>query len=168
MLQKLASSGLEALLSASDGQLKRLEGRIIYASCHCRIQTVFSSSTKNGRDSKSKRLGLKKAGGYQFCQESPHKLYHSLCFRQYVKPGNIIIRQRGTAYHPSDNVGMVDAHAYTVLMAYHMHRAGTTLYLRLSKAMLDLPLTTSARGISFLSPPYYRKLQWRPQKHSNK
>jgi large subunit ribosomal protein L27 len=45
-------------------------------------------STDNGRDSKSKRLGVKLFGG------------------QVVKPGNIIIRQRGTKYHPALNVGM--------------------------------------------------------------
>ena len=45
-------------------------------------------SSKNGRDSNSKRLGVKKFGG------------------QTVIPGNIILRQRGTRYHPGDNVGM--------------------------------------------------------------
>ena len=45
-------------------------------------------STKNGRDSESKRLGVKKADG------------------QAVIPGNIIIRQRGTAVHPGNNVGI--------------------------------------------------------------
>jgi large subunit ribosomal protein L27 len=44
-------------------------------------------STKNGRDSESKRLGLKKSGGQQ------------------VIPGNIIVRQRGTVYRAGDNVG---------------------------------------------------------------
>lgn len=44
-------------------------------------------STRNGRDSKSKRLGVKKFGG------------------QAVKAGNIIIRQRGTKFHPGENVG---------------------------------------------------------------
>jgi len=44
-------------------------------------------STRNGRDSESKRLGLKKSGG------------------QYVKAGNIIVRQRGTKFHPGPNVG---------------------------------------------------------------
>jgi large subunit ribosomal protein L27 len=44
-------------------------------------------STKNGRDSESKRLGLKKFGG------------------QRVIAGNIIVRQRGTVYHAGDNVG---------------------------------------------------------------
>lgn len=45
-------------------------------------------STRNGRDSHSKRLGVKKFGG------------------QVVIPGNIIIRQRGTQYHPGAGVGM--------------------------------------------------------------
>jgi large subunit ribosomal protein L27 len=44
-------------------------------------------STRNGRDSESKRLGLKKFGG------------------QAVIAGNIIVRQRGTVYHAGDNVG---------------------------------------------------------------
>lgn len=44
-------------------------------------------STKNGRDSNSKRLGVKKYGG------------------QAVVAGNIIIRQRGTKVHPGENVG---------------------------------------------------------------
>ena len=44
-------------------------------------------STKNGRDSESKRLGVKKADG------------------QSVVAGNIIMRQRGTKIHPGNNVG---------------------------------------------------------------
>jgi len=43
-------------------------------------------STKNGRDSKSKRLGIKRFGG------------------QFVKAGNILVRQRGTKFHPGTNV----------------------------------------------------------------
>ena len=45
-------------------------------------------STKNGRDSESKRLGVKKYGG------------------QSVLAGNIIVRQRGTKFHPGKNVGV--------------------------------------------------------------
>jgi large subunit ribosomal protein L27 len=45
-------------------------------------------STSNGRDSNSKRLGVKLFGG------------------QEAIPGNIIVRQRGTKYHPGNNVGM--------------------------------------------------------------
>jgi large subunit ribosomal protein L27 len=44
-------------------------------------------STKNGRDSESKRLGIKKFGG------------------EHVLAGNIIVRQRGTVYRAGDNVG---------------------------------------------------------------
>ncbi|MDE5854590.1 MAG: 50S ribosomal protein L27 [Ruminococcus sp.] len=45
-------------------------------------------STKNGRDSESKRLGVKRADG------------------QFVKAGNIIVRQRGTHIHPGVGVGI--------------------------------------------------------------
>ncbi len=44
-------------------------------------------STRNGRDSESKRLGTKKGDG------------------QYVLAGNILVRQRGTKMHPGENVG---------------------------------------------------------------
>jgi large subunit ribosomal protein L27 len=44
-------------------------------------------STRNGRDSTSKRLGVKRFGG------------------EVVKAGNIIVRQRGTRFHAGDNVG---------------------------------------------------------------
>ena len=45
-------------------------------------------SSRNGRDSISKRLGVKRYGG------------------QLVKAGNIIVRQRGSKFHPGQNVGM--------------------------------------------------------------
>jgi large subunit ribosomal protein L27 len=44
-------------------------------------------SSRNGRDSQSKRLGVKRFGG------------------QMVEAGNILVRQRGTQFHPGDNVG---------------------------------------------------------------
>jgi large subunit ribosomal protein L27 len=47
-----------------------------------------AGSSRNGRDSQSKRLGVKRFGG------------------EYVIPGNIIVRQRGTRFHPGENVGM--------------------------------------------------------------
>lgn len=50
------------------------------------------SATTNGRDSEGRRLGVKKSGGSR------------------VIPGNIIIRQRGTAVHPGKNVGMGKDH----------------------------------------------------------
>ena len=46
-----------------------------------------TGSTRNGRDSNSKRLGVKRYGG------------------QVVRAGNILIRQRGTRVHPGENVG---------------------------------------------------------------
>ena len=47
-----------------------------------------AGSTRNGRDSESKRLGVKRFGG------------------QIVQAGNIILRQRGTRVHPGVNVGL--------------------------------------------------------------
>ena len=55
-------------------------------------------STRNGRDSHSKRLGVKHFGG------------------EFVKAGNIIIRQRGTHYHPGDNVGIGKDHTIFALV----------------------------------------------------
>ena len=49
-------------------------------------------SSRNGRDSESKRLGVKKFGG------------------EVVKAGNILIRQRGTHFHPGGNVGCGNDH----------------------------------------------------------
>jgi large subunit ribosomal protein L27 len=46
-------------------------------------------SSRNGRDSAGRRLGVKKFGG------------------QEVIPGNIIVRQRGTKFHPGDNVSVI-------------------------------------------------------------
>jgi len=46
-----------------------------------------AGSTRNGRDSESKRLGVKRYGGEQ------------------VRAGNILVRQRGTKFHPGNNVG---------------------------------------------------------------
>ncbi|MEZ5789927.1 MAG: 50S ribosomal protein L27 [Nitratireductor sp.] len=49
-------------------------------------------SSRNGRDSESKRLGVKKFGG------------------ENVIPGNILVRQRGTKWHPGANVGIGKDH----------------------------------------------------------
>ena len=54
-------------------------------------------SSRNGRDSESKRLGVKRYGG------------------QLVIPGNIIVRQRGTEFHPGENVGMGKDHTLFAL-----------------------------------------------------
>ena len=57
-----------------------------------------AGSTRNGRDSESKRLGVKKFGG------------------EVVIPGNILIRQRGTEYKPGVNVGMGRDHTLFALV----------------------------------------------------
>ena len=54
-------------------------------------------SSRNGRDTEGRRLGLKKSGG------------------QHVIPGNIIVRQRGTKYHPGDNIGIGKDHTLFAL-----------------------------------------------------
>jgi large subunit ribosomal protein L27 len=54
-------------------------------------------SSRNGRDTAGKRLGVKKFGG------------------EHVVPGNIIIRQRGTKWHPGRNVGMGRDHTLFAL-----------------------------------------------------
>ncbi len=54
-------------------------------------------SSKNGRESESKRLGVKIFGG------------------QFAKAGNIIVRQRGTVHHPDTNVGIGKDHTLFAL-----------------------------------------------------
>ena len=56
-----------------------------------------AGSSNNGRESQSKRLGVKIFGG------------------QFAKAGNILIRQRGTKHHPSDNVGIGKDHTLYAL-----------------------------------------------------
>ena len=51
-----------------------------------------AGSSRNGRESESKRLGVKLYGG------------------QVVRAGNILVRQRGTVHHPGNNVGMGKDH----------------------------------------------------------
>ncbi|RNC63742.1 50S ribosomal protein L27 [Proteiniphilum sp. X52] len=55
-------------------------------------------SSKNGRESESKRLGVKIFGG------------------ETAKAGNILVRQRGTAHHPGENVGMGKDHTLFALV----------------------------------------------------
>lgn len=69
-------------------------------------------SSRNGRDSAGRRLGVKKYGG------------------QRVIPGNIIIRQRGTKWHPGDNVGIGKDHTLFATVAgavsFRTSRGGRT------------------------------------------
>lgn len=55
-------------------------------------------SSKNGRESESKRLGVKIFGG------------------QFAKAGNILVRQRGTVHHPGENVGIGKDHTLFALV----------------------------------------------------
>lgn len=57
-----------------------------------------AGSSRNGRESESKRLGVKLYGG------------------QAAKAGNIIVRQRGTKHHPGENVGMGKDHTLFALV----------------------------------------------------
>ncbi|MDF5755270.1 50S ribosomal protein L27 [Spongiactinospora sp. TRM90649] len=61
-----------------------------------------ASSTRNGRDSNAKRLGVKRFGG------------------QLVNAGEIILRQRGTHFHPGDNVGRGGDDTLFALVAGHV------------------------------------------------
>jgi large subunit ribosomal protein L27 len=62
-------------------------------------------SSRNGRDSESKRLGVKRYGG------------------QLVLAGNIIVRQRGTEFHPGLNVGLGKDHTLFALVEGHVQFA---------------------------------------------
>ncbi|MDF3048265.1 MAG: rpmA [Candidatus Midichloriaceae bacterium] len=65
-------------------------------------------SSRNGRDSDGKRLGIKKFGG------------------EKVIPGNILVRQRGTKWHPGKNVGMGRDHTLFSLIAGQVAFSRTT------------------------------------------
>ncbi|MBT5108340.1 MAG: 50S ribosomal protein L27 [Rhodospirillaceae bacterium] len=70
-------------------------------------------SSRNGRDTAGRRLGVKKFGG------------------EVVVPGNIIMRQRGTKVHPGENVGMGRDHTLFALtdgnVQFHKTRSRTTV-----------------------------------------
>ena len=61
-----------------------------------------ASSSRNGRDSNAQRLGVKRFGG------------------QAVLAGNILVRQRGTKFHPGRNVGMGTDHTLFALVHGHV------------------------------------------------
>lgn len=68
-------------------------------------QKKGGGSTKNGRDSKPKMLGVKAFGG------------------EHVSAGSIIVRQRGTQFHPGDNVGIGKDHTLFALSEGHVEFA---------------------------------------------
>lgn len=65
-------------------------------------QKKGGGSTRNGRDSKPKMLGVKAFGG------------------ELVTAGSIIVRQRGTKFHPGDNVGVGKDHTLFALVDGHV------------------------------------------------
>ncbi|PCJ69818.1 MAG: 50S ribosomal protein L27 [Rhodobiaceae bacterium] len=84
-------------------------------------------SSRNGRDSEGRRLGVKKSGG------------------QRVIPGNIIIRQRGTKWHPGTNVGMGKDHTIFAVVegtVAFRTRAGGKTYVSVLPA--DMPVAAAA------------------------
>jgi large subunit ribosomal protein L27 len=78
-------------------------------------------SSRNGRDSAGRRLGVKKFGG------------------QVVVPGNILVRQRGTKFHPGENVGMGRDHTLFATsdgkVAFVRKRGGRTYVIVETMAM---------------------------------
>ena len=97
-------------------------------------------STDNGRDSNPKFLGVKLFGG------------------QYAKAGNIIVRQRGTKFHPGDNVYMGRDHTLHAKIEGHVHfrkkKAGKT-YVNI------LPLDSN--GGASVKPAKARKAEAKPK-----
>ena len=75
-------------------------------------------SSRNGRDSAGRRLGVKKHGG------------------EVVISGNILVRQRGTKYHPGRNVGMGKDHTiFSVVQGVvRFHRSGKRTYVSVDTA----------------------------------
>ena len=68
-------------------------------------------STKNGRDSQSQRLGVKRYGG------------------EIVKPGAIIVRQRGTKFYPGTGVGIGNDHTLFALIGGPKDRRRIAVYM---------------------------------------
>ena len=86
-------------------------------------------SSRNGRDSESKRLGVKKFGS------------------ETVRAGNIIVRQRGTKWHPGDNVGLGKDHTLFALtngtVAFRDGKLGRK-YVHVMPAMESMQVRISA------------------------
>lgn len=76
-------------------------------------------SSRNGRDTAGRRLGVKKFGG------------------EAVIPGNIIVRQRGTKYHPGENVGIGKDHTLFALVEGQVtfaRKAGGKMFVAVNPA----------------------------------
>ena len=84
-------------------------------------------SSRNGRDSNAQRLGVKKFGG------------------EIVRAGNIIVRQRGTQFHPGDNVGLGRDHTIFALIdgqvAFEWHRQPDRKKISVHAVQASSPVT---------------------------
>ena len=89
-------------------------------------------STKNGRDSSGRRLGVKKFGG------------------QSVIAGNIIMRQRGTKMFPGDNVGMGKDHTIFSKVLPSFFVSNFTTPFTLEKMVWSFPIPTLSPGNIFV------------------
>lgn len=134
-----AFSGLDVLVSPLFGQQS-----VRFAS------KKAAGSSKNGRKSAGKRLGVKKFGG------------------EYVQTGNIIIRQRGTPTHPGVNVGVGRDHTLYALTEGHVkftylrvpyRQSRTRSYLRKFVNVVPVGEQPEAHGIESKEwpPLYYRR-----------
>ncbi|TVR78142.1 MAG: 50S ribosomal protein L27 [Rhodospirillales bacterium] len=88
-------------------------------------------SSRNGRDSAGRRLGVKKYGG------------------EVVVPGNIIVRQRGTRFHPGPNVGMGKDHTLFALtggQVRFMTKAGGRKFVAVEAAAAATPTEAVAKA----------------------
>ena len=86
-------------------------------------------SSRNGRDSNSQRLGIKKFGG------------------EYVIPGNIIVRQRGTQFRPGNNVGMGKDHTiYAMIEGQVKFENVTRKKQQISVYPTDFETVTTVKG----------------------
>lgn len=87
-------------------------------------------SSRNGRDSAGRRLGVKKFGG------------------EIVIPGNIIVRQRGTKYRQGSNVGIGKDHTLFALIEgrvrFHKNNLGTTVFVDAEAAAAAAPVAVAA------------------------
>ena len=85
-------------------------------------------SSRNGRDSRGRRLGVTKCGG------------------AIVVPGNIIVRQRGTKFHPGAHVGMGRDHTIFAITAgaIRFHRSGERSYVSVDPRTEGAPLAQAA------------------------
>lgn len=87
-----------------------------------------AGSTRNGRDSHSKRLGVKRYGG------------------QLVNAGEILIRQRGTSVHPGLNVGRGGDDTLFALVAGHVKFETFRRNSKVSKKVSIVPLAAEVSG----------------------